>query len=165
MRGSNYMRRHIDVQVDWRSCLTYGRAPNARDFFGFFNVPVQAPTHGQPFYVYYIPRNRHFSRLLHIEQVLLSLFLKANIHITTLLSKSADKIKPVLYVYILVQKAYWTRHKYMFRQGFTAGLTPFIYTAMKFCLPCGWASLSRPAGHPHHYQLGFLHMLSLPRNG
>ena len=44
------MWRQIDVQADWRR-LTYGRAPNATDVFvGFFNVPVQAPTRGQPFY-------------------------------------------------------------------------------------------------------------------
>ena len=32
-------------------------------FVGFFNVPVQAPTRGHPFYTV-IPRNRPFSRLL-----------------------------------------------------------------------------------------------------
>ena len=40
------MWRHIDVQADWRSSWTYGRALNAiRHFVRFFNVPVQAPTH------------------------------------------------------------------------------------------------------------------------
>ena len=38
--------------------------PHHRHLVGFFNVPVQAPTRGQPFKV--IPRNRPtFSRLLH----------------------------------------------------------------------------------------------------
>ena len=46
-----YMWRHIDVQTEWRRSLTYGRAPIARHFVGFFNVPVQAltVTRGPPF--------------------------------------------------------------------------------------------------------------------
>ena len=49
------MRRHIDVQADWRRSWTYGRVPTP--YVGFFNVPVQAPTQDQPFYVV-IKRNR-----------------------------------------------------------------------------------------------------------
>ena len=41
---------HIDVQAERRRSCTYGRAPNAIDIVGFFNVPVQAPTRDQPFY-------------------------------------------------------------------------------------------------------------------
>ena len=37
------MWQHIDVQADWRRSWTYRRAPNARHFVGFVNVPVQAP--------------------------------------------------------------------------------------------------------------------------
>ena len=29
--SQSYMRRHIDVQADWRRSMTYGRAPNAID--------------------------------------------------------------------------------------------------------------------------------------
>ena len=43
-----YMWQHLDVQADWGRSLTYGRALNAIDF----NVPVQAPTRGQPLYGY-----------------------------------------------------------------------------------------------------------------
>ena len=57
------MWRHIDVQAEWRRSWTYGRAPNAIDIVGFFNVPVQAPTRDQPFYTV-IPTHRPFSRLL-----------------------------------------------------------------------------------------------------
>ena len=49
-----YMRRHTDLQAEWRS-WTDARALNARYFVGFF-VPVQAPTRGQ--LVTVIPRNR-----------------------------------------------------------------------------------------------------------
>ena len=37
--------------------------PRHRHFIGFFNVPVQAPTRGQPFYGY-AEKQPHFSRLL-----------------------------------------------------------------------------------------------------
>ena len=55
----NDMWRHIDVQADWisSSTCTYGRAPNARHLVGFFNVPVEPPTLGQPFYTV-VSRNR-----------------------------------------------------------------------------------------------------------
>ena len=56
------MWRHIDVQADWGRSWTYSRAPNAIDL-GFFNMPVQAPTWGQPFYGY-SEKPPHFSHLL-----------------------------------------------------------------------------------------------------
>ena len=61
---SLYMWWHIDVQADWRRSWTYGRAPKRhRHVVGFFNVPIQAPTHDQPFYGY-SKKPPHFSRLL-----------------------------------------------------------------------------------------------------
>ena len=48
-----------DLQADWRRSCTYGRAPNARYFAGFFNVPVlrrhgttlsDTPPHSVAFY-------------------------------------------------------------------------------------------------------------------
>ena len=57
------MWRHIDVQSDRRSS-TYGRATNAIDISqGFYNVPVQAPTRGQPF-LRLFRETVQFSRLL-----------------------------------------------------------------------------------------------------
>ena len=44
--------QHIDMLADWRGSWTYGRAPNARHFVGFFNVLVQAPTRDHLFYGY-----------------------------------------------------------------------------------------------------------------
>ena len=46
-----YMWRHIDVQATRRS-WTYGRVPQRHRHFEGFNVPVQAPTRGQPLYGY-----------------------------------------------------------------------------------------------------------------
>ena len=54
----SYMWRYIDVQVDWIKKL-YLKAGSQRHIHlvGFFNVPVEAPARGHPFYVV-IPRNR-----------------------------------------------------------------------------------------------------------
>ena len=57
-----YMWRHTDVQMDWRS-WAYSRLPHHRHYVGFFNVPVQAPTRGQLFYVY-SEKSPHFNRIL-----------------------------------------------------------------------------------------------------
>ena len=46
-----------DVQADWRRNCTYGRAPNARHFAGFFNVPV-LHRHGTTLFHTVIPTHR-----------------------------------------------------------------------------------------------------------
>ena len=56
-----YMWGHMDVQVDWRrSSWTYG---GLQTFWGFFNLPIQTLTRGQPFYCY-SEKMPHFSHLL-----------------------------------------------------------------------------------------------------
>ena len=62
-RYFSYICDGTDVQADWRRSCTQSGAQRHRHFVGFFDVPVQAPTRGQPFNGY-SEKPPHFSRLL-----------------------------------------------------------------------------------------------------
>ena len=56
----SYIWRHIDVQADWRRKLDLrSGSQRHRHFGGFFNVSVQTPTRGHPFYTPFIRLLRH----------------------------------------------------------------------------------------------------------
>ena len=61
-RDFSYICDGTDVQADWRRNCTYSRARHIH-FVGFFNVPVQAQTRGQPF-IRLFRETTQFNRLL-----------------------------------------------------------------------------------------------------